>query len=153
MDKSYFEKYIKERYQTEVDWYDTKSTHNKKIYEILQVTIIISTILTPVLIVLELTVKHELAYVSLIFAVIVAISASFLRTFKYHDNWINYRSICETLRKEIHLYTAQVDEYSNTKDPEALFIKRVESLISRENTLWVSTYQEEKKSKEDIEHP
>lgn len=152
MDKTEFENYIENRYDIEVEWYSKKAIQNKKRYEILQVMIIIFTIITPVVIVLELTFNHELAYISLIFSVIVAISTSFLRTFKYHDNWINYRNVCETLKKEIHLYSAHADEYSNAIDPESLFVKRVESLISRENTLWVSTYQEEKKLKEHSDH-
>jgi hypothetical protein len=152
MDKSYFETYIKGRYQNEVDWYNKKSIQNKKIYEILQITIIVSTIITPVLIVLELTIEHNLAYISLIFSVIVAISASFLRTFKFHENWINYRSVCETLKKEIHLYNASAEKYFNIKDPELLFVERIESLISREHTSWVSSYHEDKKSQEDLDH-
>ena len=50
-------------------------------------------------------------------------------------------------RKEIHFYNANIDAYEDIKDKEALFVERVESLISRENTLWISTHKENKKEK------
>ena len=84
---------------------------------------------------------------SLVSAVAVAILSSALTTFKYYDNWINYRTICETLKKEKYLYNAEIDEYSSVEDKKALFVQRVEALISRENTLWVTTF---KKSEEKV---
>jgi hypothetical protein len=34
---------------------------------------------------------------------------------------------------------AGLDEYTDSQDKEGLFMKRVEALISRENTLWLTT--------------
>jgi hypothetical protein len=77
----------------------------------------------------------------------VAILATSLKTFKFEENWINYRTTCETLKKEIHFYHAGIGEYEDSEDKEALFIKRVEALISRENTLWLTTVEEKQKEK------
>jgi len=38
-----------------------------------------------------------------------------------------------------------VDDYSAVEKPMALFVKRVESLISRENTFWFTTQKEKTK--------
>ena len=67
--------------------------------------------------------------------------------FKYQENWINYRTTCETLRKEIHYYNAGINDYEKSDDPMALFVRRVETFISRENTLWLT---EQKKEETDI---
>ncbi|MHC4367051.1 MAG: DUF4231 domain-containing protein [Planctomycetota bacterium] len=72
---------------------------------------------------------------------------SILKTFKYQENWINYRTTCETLRKEIHFYRVGWGDYRDSKDREALFVERVESLISRENTMWLTTQQPEEAEK------
>ena len=82
-------------------------------------------------------------------AVAVAILTTGLKTFKYQENWINYRSTCETLRKEKRFYDAGLGDYGNTKDKEALFVDRVESMISRENTMWVRTHKPEIKTEEE----
>lgn len=70
-----------------------------------------------------------------------------MRTFRFHDNWLNYRGICESLRKEIYLYNSRINDYSN-RDPEAIFINRVESIISKENTVWIEAYSENNQPKD-----
>lgn len=78
----------------------------------------------------------------------MAIGTIILQTSKYKENWINYRTTAETLRKEIHFYRLGSGDYRDSEDREALFVERVESLISREYTLWLTTQRpkEEKKS-------
>jgi hypothetical protein len=78
-------------------------------------------------------------WLAVIIAALVAIGTTILKTFKYQENWINYRTTCETLRKEIHFYRAPLGDYRDSDDREALFVERVESLISRENTMWLTT--------------
>ena len=55
-----------------------------------------------------------------------------LKALKYQENWINYRTTCQTLRKEKHFYDAELNDYRGAKDKEAVFVERVESLISRD---------------------
>jgi len=57
---------------------------------------------------------------------------------------------CETLKKEIHYYNAKLHDYAYSEDPESLFVGRVESLISRENTLWLISEKIEGKPKEKV---
>ena len=80
---------------------------------------------------------HALRWIAIISSGIVAVGTALVKTFKYQENWINYRTTCETLRKEKHYYDAKLYDYRDAKDPEALFVERVEALISRENTLWL----------------
>ena len=87
---------------------------------------------------------------AVVISALVAIGTTSLKTFKYQENWINYRTTCETLRKEIYFYTAGVGEYRDIDERESLFVERVESLISRENTMWLTTHRPkegERKSK------
>ena len=84
---------------------------------------------------------------SLITSVLVAILATSLKTFKFEENWVNYRTTCETLKKEIHFFNAGLDEYKDSQDREGLFVRRVEALISRENTLWLTTIEEKQNDK------
>ena len=73
--------------------------------------------------------------------VLLAVFTAMTSLYKYQENWINYRTTCETLRKEIHFYRAGSGDYRDSEDREALFVERVESLISRENTMWLTTQQ------------
>jgi hypothetical protein len=145
MDTEKFQKYLKERYYDQTNWYDTKSLWNQKWYRRLQWGLIVFSAMTPVLIAIDwgLPTYPLLRWVPIITSVFVAILASALKTFKFQENWINYRTTCETLKKEIQFYEAGIGEYANAEDKEALFVERVENLISRENTLWLSVHKEQ----------
>lgn len=52
-------------------------------------------------------------------------------------NGLNIVLYCESLKKEKNFYGFDIHEYGQTKDKEALFVQRVEALISSENTKWI----------------
>jgi len=145
LDKDQFNSYLESRYRKETDWYDEKAIWHHKIYQIFQWTAIILSAVTPVLILVG---DGLVRWFAVAIAVLVAISTAALKTFKYQENWINYRTTCETLKKEYYFYEAGIQGYEGVEDKEALFIQRVESLISRENTLWVVTHEKEEPSRQ-----
>jgi len=138
MDKENFNKYLEERYNNQVKWYDEKSKLNQKIYKLLQLIIIILTAITPILILQR---EYYINIIAAVLAIIVAISAGSQKAFNYQENWINYRTTCEVLKKEYFFYTNKVQGYENAVNPEGLFIERVESIISKENVYWTATYK------------
>ena len=150
MNQEYFAEYFKNRYLDQVNWYDSKAIENQKKYHNLQWLLIILAAMTPALIELDLgsILGYGFSHLATLTSVIVAILTAALKTFKYQENWINYRTTCETLRKEKHFYEAGLGEYKSADDRETVFIDRVESLISRENTLWISAHKPESESGE-----
>lgn len=147
MNEEEFKKYLKERYEDQINWYDKKAKWNHKAYQIYQWVIIILASLTPILILVG---QEWSKWLAAGVAVLVAITAGALKAFKYEENWINYRTTCETLRKEIHYFEAEIRGYenqNNVEDKYSLFVDRVESLISRENTLWITAVEKEEHTK------
>ncbi|MCK4794720.1 MAG: DUF4231 domain-containing protein [Desulfobacteraceae bacterium] len=136
MDAEDFQKYLKERYEDQIDWYDKKSVWNQKVYRRFQWCVIVLSAITPVLVAIEAT-----RWPAVVVSALVAIGTTALKAFKYQENWINYRTTCETLRKEAYFYNACIGDYRDSEVREALFVERVESLISRENTMWLTTQQ------------
>jgi hypothetical protein len=136
MDAEEFQKYLEQRYEDQINWYDKKSIVNQKMYRRFQWSVIILSAITPVFVAI---VPETTRWPAVAISAIVAIGTTALKTFKYQENWINYRTTCETLRKEIYFYNACLGNYSDAEDPEVLFVERVESLISRENTMWLTT--------------
>jgi len=61
---------------------------------------------------------------------------------QYHDHWIGFRSTCEALKHEKHLYQAQAGPYAAAQNSHALLAERIESLISQEHAKWVSTAEQ-----------
>ncbi len=150
MDQDNFSDYLSERYEDQIGWYDRKAADNQRIYRRLQWSVVVLAAITPVLIELDLDeLIKGLGHTATLTSAVVAILTAGLNTFKYQEHWINYRTTCETLRKEKHFYDAGLGDYRAADDREALFVDRVESLISRVNTMWVSTHKTETKSEEE----
>lgn len=126
-----FDDYLKKRYEPEIKWYDEKSKSHKYLASILQISIITFSALTPVFAALELKI------LTIIFSSLAAILVGTLKYFKFEELWQNYRTTCETMKKEKVMYEARVNIYEFSKEPEKLFIERLESLISKENTAWI----------------
>jgi len=137
VNKEDFDKYLKERYEDQIKWYSDKATHFKRLYQFFQWMVIILSAVVPVLIII---IPKENELITVLISVVLSIGTTGLKTFKFQENWINYRTISETLKKEKYFYDAELDNYSSCDDKKALFIERVESLISRENSLWVTTH-------------
>ena len=135
MNQDEFDKYLKQRYEPQIAWYDTKAIANQLQYRFLQWSVLILSAVTPVLVAVG---GEWQRWSAVVVSASVAIGTAALKTFKYQENWINYRTTCETLRKEIHYFTARVGDYRDAEDSHAQFVERVEALVSRENTLWLS---------------
>lgn len=145
MDKSQFNEYLNGRYANQLVWYDNNAMQNKKLYTFFQWVIISLSAVLPVLI---SVLPGGFNWVSLVVSLLLGISTTSIKTFKFQENWINYRSIAEALKKERHYYNAEIYEYSNASNKEKVFVERVECLISRENGLWATIHtknEEEKK--------
>jgi hypothetical protein len=56
---------------------------------------------------------------------------SFQQLFQYQQNWITYRSTCESLKHEKYLYLSAAGSYANALRPQALLSERVEGLVSQ----------------------
>ena len=80
---------------------------------------------------------------------LITIITGVVTLYKFQENWIEYRTTCETLRHEKYLFLTQADPY-DIEDPFKLLVQRVENLISKENTQWAQHIKMSKKNdKED----
>ena len=129
-----FEEYLEKRYQKQIEWYNKKSSQNKRYYQWFQWIIIVISASLPGLI---LVIPSKWEFITVLFSAVLAIATAAVKTFRFQENWINYRAIAEALEKENHYYNAGAIEYATAKNKNQLFVERVEALISRENSLWM----------------
>ena len=129
-----FEDYLTNRYQQQIDWYDSKSSSNQRTYKFFQVLVIVLSFSTPVIIALS---YDSSKIIAIVISFLVAILSSVTATFKFYENWINYRTTCESLRKEKYYYDFGIGPYKGIADKKSLFVERVEDLISKEHTKWI----------------
>ncbi len=125
------DEYIKERFEPEVVWHDTKSMHNQKWAKSYQVVIILLSVVTPVF------AAVNLKWFTLGSSILLSVSVGILKYYKFEKLWQNYRATSETLKKEKVLFDLGMSPYDKSDDPEKMFITRIESMIQKENTAWV----------------
>lgn len=130
------EEYIKTRVNDQIDWYDKKSISCQKKYKITQTIEIILAALIPLL--------SGYAKDCIIIAIIIgtlgaaiAIIESLTKLYKWHENWIEYRTTCELLRYQKHLYETKSAPYNSEPESiENIFVRNIENIISSENNKW-----------------
>lgn len=129
------EEYLKERLEDQINWYDRKSVQNQKWLKLLQVVSILAAATIPFLTgyITETTVilKLSVSFLGLAVATITAI----IGLYKFQENWLEYRTTCESLKHEKYLFLTESEPY-DTGDSFNLLVERAEGLISKENTAW-----------------
>ena len=148
IDDATFKEYVGVHYQGYIKQYNRMASNARLTYVFIQWGLIIFSALTPILIVAGGEVER---WAAAAISVVVAIGTAAMNTFKYQDNWINYRTICEALRREIHLFQARVPPYREPGDHRALFAERVEAIIFQENILWRTTVSPQKTTLQDTD--
>lgn len=130
--------YKTSRYYVEVEFYEDRAKRNKTYYHIFQWLVIILSATVPAL---ASMIADENRIITIIVSIILAIGTTALKTFKFQENWLNYRAVAEALKKENYYYNAGLEGYNDDDNKNELFVERVESLISREHVLWIGTHK------------
>lgn len=128
--------YIVRRVDDQIEWYDEKSKSAQKWYKALQILEIFLAAFIPLLSGYASSYK-EIAFIIGLFGAIIAIIESITKLNKYHENWIQYRTTCEMLRYQKHLYLTGSAPYNNNDETiENVFVRNIENIISSENNQW-----------------
>jgi len=148
-----FKEYITDRYEDQINWYEMKASSNKRYYQIFQWVVIILSAVTPALVVLsspdilstQNIFRPWIWGAAIVVSTLLAIGTAGVKTFKFQENWTNYRATAERLIQEKIFYDANVGDYGHVESKQTLFVERVEALLSGENAKW-SEVQKEKSS-------
>lgn len=138
MDQEEFQRYLEDRYEDQCQWYSGKASINKSRYYIFQTSLIVFSGLATLTVALGISFPDTnwIRLLAISLTASVTVLASLQKVFRFQENWIEYRNTAESLKKERYLHLARLEEYAKTDSPDKLFVARVESLISRQNTAW-----------------
>lgn len=128
------EEYIEKRLRDQINWYDYKSQFNQKWFKRLKILEIISAAIIPFLAGIGPIFSYYQWVIGFI-GVVIAVSAGVSSIYKFHENWIKYRTTAETLKHELYLFKTKCPPY-NESNAFCKLVERTESLISKENTQW-----------------
>jgi hypothetical protein len=106
MSKMNQQEYIEQRLNDQLNWYDRKSSWNQKWYKRLQVILLVAAAIIPFLsgYISEVpSPESSLPWVKIVIGLLgvgIAAIAAVLGLYNFQENWIKYRTTCESLKKE-----------------------------------------------------
>lgn len=140
--------YIAERLDDQIDWYSKKSSIAQKSYKTAQIIEFVLASITPVMGCAALAFETWDVFLTIVMGILgagIAVIESLCKMNKWHENWIQYRYICELLKHEKYLYITKASPYDDA-NAFGFLVQRVERTISSENVNWVGLNEEKIKS-------
>ncbi len=135
---------IIDRLEDQIAWYDSKSIRNQRAFKRTKVTVLIAAALVPFL--ATSTFPHA-SWITGALGVLIVVLEGLLQLNQSQQNWISYKSTCESLKHEKFVFLGNASPYSGVADPRALLAERIESLVSQEHAKWASSQQAAKGTK------
>lgn len=120
------------RVDDQIAWYDRKSGVNQKRHLWSAGVVIVLGAAIPI------TAWLFPNVVPAILGAIVAVVTGFNYVCQWEFNWINYRSTCEKLKHERHLFDAKAGPYADAANPQRLLAERTEATVSTEHASWIT---------------
>lgn len=143
------DQYLSERLNNQIDWYDRKSQYNQKRSQFLRILEILLAGFIPLLSGLGGENIVLFRIITGVLGVGVIIISGILSIFKFQENWLEYRSTCEMLKREKYLFETKTSPY-NSDNPLPLLVDRVESIILSENKNWLKYISEQRKENKSV---
>ncbi len=151
---------LKQRWIDQVVWADKKADQCRRMHYRLRLTTIISGVLLPALVGINLPVPNEniyfpdwFGYVPFFLSQVIAVTAALDEFHRYGDRWRDYRKMAEDLKAEGWEYIQLSWPYYNLGDHidgYATFASRVESIIKNDVQNYIATLQQQAKENEQI---
>ncbi len=134
--------YLTDRVNDQIDWYDKKSSWNQRMFKQLQILQIIAAASIPILTGFITNEATEMKHVVAGIGALIAIISGILSLYKFQENWIQYRTVSESLKHQKYLFLTKTYPY-HADDAHHVLVETVENLISQENSKW-SQYTQQK---------
>jgi hypothetical protein len=129
---------IIERLEDQISWYDRKSASCQTAYRRIKTVEIVAAAVIPLMGAIKWV---EIVWVTGGLGVLITVLEGLLHLNRYQQNWLTYRSTCESLKHEKYVYIAGAAPYAGVANPRALLAERVEGLVGQEHAKWTATQQ------------
>lgn len=133
------DEYLIQRVDDQIKWYSDKSSKCQKMYKRYQVIEIIIASCIPFF----AGYSTKALWVPIVIGVcgvIITVIESITKLYKFHENWIQYRTTSELLKHQKYLYVTNSYPYSGCNEtPYNIFVSNIEQIISSENGQWKVT--------------
>ena len=149
--------YLETRWVGQKNYYSKNAAKNKNKYHGMQIILIATGALIPIINTInidDVQVLGDIRLASSILGGIILAVTGILQLKKFQENWIQYRTTAEILKKEKQLFLHGIGEYANLDDVTKFkfFVERIESSISTQNTRFFVAHSEQPRTSEETSH-
>jgi hypothetical protein len=135
--------YVERRLEPQRKWHNEKATWNKRRFYAVEVVTLLAGAAIPVV---NLWLVHDAFWAGVLSAIlggVVVVAASVGKLFKFHENWLHYRTLVEALEREKELYSVGANDYAKADEAgrNRLLVERVENLIANTTSQFIETHQ------------
>ena len=144
MDEAAIKKYLAEDYAKASKFYDDRARWYKRLYRTFSIYLIVaSAVLTPLV---ALAPDQECWRVmAAALSATLVIATGMLAHLKSHENWLSYRASWDALERERRLFETGSGPYRSFPDKAALFVERVEAVLTREGADFFARHASDEK--------
>lgn len=128
------DEYIISRVDDQIGWYDKKSQSAQSWFKYLRGAELVAAAAIPLIAGFAVD-PFPVTLTLGILGALIALFSAVISLNQFQENWTEYRTTCESLKHEKFLYLTKAEPYHEEKS-FSLFVQRVESLISKENSAW-----------------
>jgi hypothetical protein len=126
-----------DRLEDQIGWYDRKSMSAQRTYKRLKLVQLVVAAAVPVAAAVDAAPAITAALGG-----IVLVLEGYQQLSQFQQNWITYRSTCESLKHEKFLYLANAGHYADASDRTRTLAEQIEGLVSQEHAQWVASRED-----------
>lgn len=145
------DKYITNRVKNKIDFFHCLMIRDKKLYEFMQVLIIVIGGLVAIVSSISNSVYSDILHpLTAVLGSLVVIFTGIAAFKKYQDRVINFKIALRSLEKELYLFLQRVGEYSENqnKDVKKIFVSRIEEILHKEALGYIDIMNQNRRDNE-----
>lgn len=135
--------YVERRLEPQRKWHNEKATWNKRRFYTAEVATLLAGAAIPIVNLWVVKDPYWAGLLSAILGGVVVVAASVGKLFKFHENWLQYRTLAEALEREKELYSVGAGDYAELDEAgrNRLLVERVESILASTTSQFIETHQ------------
>lgn len=146
------QEYLEQRIDDQIKWYGGKSAKNKWWYRLLRVLSVVIALSIPLMTGWLGKGHDDLMKIMIASAgAMAALLEGIQGLFRFHENWIQYRSTAEHVQSLKFLFVTGAAPYSDPQTAFGLFVRDAEEVMSSERGGWAKSEAPKPKTKEEGE--
>ncbi|HVG19437.1 MAG TPA: DUF4231 domain-containing protein [Blastocatellia bacterium] len=137
--------YLAARLEEQGRWHSKKATWNKRRYYTVEIITILAGALIPIINAVDGMSEYNRRLSSSLLAALVVTVVAISKLFKFQENWLNYRAIAESLKRERELFVNEVGDYrvADEKERTRLLVERGEAILASAISQFVALHRPE----------